>query len=80
MTDRYAPGNVPAEYSAPFFEEELAKIRAVLDQLEHGKVYSAAPDKVWQGLLVEFDTNYDPGSGAGLYVYMAAGWKKITVT
>lgn len=38
----------------------------------------AAPDKPREGMLVNADgTDWNPGGGAGLYVYVAAAWTKL---
>ena len=36
------------------------------------------PDKPRAGMMVEVDgTNWDPGSGAGLYIYRGGAWTRI---
>jgi hypothetical protein len=76
MSERYAPGIVPAEYDRAFFEGEFWKLRMVIDALASGEEHNAEPAKVWTGLLVQADgTNWNPGSGAGPYIYkMGTGW------
>ena len=41
---------------------------------------NSEPERPEEGMMALADgTNWDPGSGAGLYIYLS-GWKKFTVT
>lgn len=42
------------------------------------KQWNAAPDKLYDGLTVYADgTNWNPGSGEGVYTYYNAQWNKL---
>lgn len=63
-----------------FLQQELDSVSQELgntDALEL-RVRNAAPDKPRNGMLVEADgTNWNPGAGAGLYVFRAGAWVRI---
>lgn len=76
----YTPNAVPNDPASipEFLQRELSVISRTLQ----GKVSSVwmaprnvAPDKPRDGLLVKADgTNWDPGSGEGVYCYYGAAW------
>ena len=40
--------------------------------------YNTVPDKVYDGLIVRADgTNWNPGSGAGVYCYYGGSWNYL---
>lgn len=40
---------------------------------------AAEPERPREGMIVFADgTNWDPGSGAGVYVYRSSGWRRLT--
>lgn len=67
----YTPNLVPQEYSADFMRRELERIRQGFVEYEASiglKILHAAPDRIRPGQLIYADgTDYDPGSGAGVY-------------
>lgn len=78
----YQPGDPPADSAQfqRFMREELAKIKAITDALADGfdPVTYAAPSKPRDGMRRYADgTQWNPGSGRGLYRYdgPAAAWK-----
>jgi hypothetical protein len=76
----YSPGDPPqdAAQMQRFLREELVKIKAAIDGLAAGhldKTY-AAPAKPRDGDIRYADgATWDPGSGAGVYVYRGAAWR-----
>ncbi len=77
----YAPDAVPQEYNAEFLYRELLRISGEFVKIEQGRflpVLAVAPDKPREGMLVVADgTNWNPGSGKGLYEYKSGGWSKL---
>lgn len=38
----------------------------------------AAPKRIFDGMVVKADgTTWNPGAGAGVYVYVGSGWSKL---
>lgn len=77
---RYTPGNVPPDAGSlpAFFRLELEKIAQSMDTEDDflllQTLYSA-PKKTREGFVCKADgTTWNPGSGAGVYVYRAAAW------
>lgn len=75
----YQPGDPPADPAQlqRFLREELAKWKAAYDALADGYLPPtyAAPTKPREGMLRNADgTQWNPGSGAGLYRYGAGQW------
>ena len=64
-----------------FLDEMFQEIRTVLDLVRDGHldVQNEAPEKPQQGDIRYADgTNWNPGSGEGIYFYNAAGaWVKL---
>jgi len=78
----YAPGPVPQKVEdLPYYlQVEFLKIRSVLRSMVEGgfEVYHAAPDRVWDGRAVLADgSDWNPGSGEGVYVYYNSTWNKL---
>lgn len=82
MATFYTPSLVPSQYDPTFFAEELEKISMALTELETPWVILSAqheePSKRKEGMVVNADgTDWDPGSGAGLYEYIGGSWNKL---
>lgn len=77
----YRPRNVPpdAKELPRFLDQELRNIETA----QYGpfpfvrlEVLHAAPSKVFDGLMVLADgTDWNPGSGGGVYCYRAGAWR-----
>lgn len=77
---KYAPGIPPTDDARlrEYIQKELLKISDTIDQIHlHEKSYKA-PAKPQDG-QVEFadGTNWNPGSGEGLYAYYNSTWNKL---
>ena len=75
----YTPGPVPnAPEDLPrYLQEELARMSAVLyvGTMKRVEFLDVAPTKVREGRICGADgTNWDPGSGKGVYCYYGAAW------
>lgn len=76
----YKPGNISTNLETfPLqLQEELGRISAVLQVILASLPLderNAAPNKIWDGMLVRADgTNWDPGSGQGVYCYYNSAW------
>ena len=60
-----------------FLREELVSVQTALDHVSNGylEVTTVAPSKPRDGMLRRADgTNWNPGSGAGVYCYYASAW------
>lgn len=54
-------------------DSRLRDVEASLLTITH-----VAPVKLHEGMIRIADgTNWDPGSGAGLYIYLGAAWNKL---
>lgn len=80
----YQPGDPPADPAQlqRFLREELNKLKAAIDAVAEGfaPVVYAAPAKPRDGMLRNADgTQWNPGSGAGLYRYdgTTSTWKPL---
>lgn len=75
---RYIPGNVNPADMATFLRQELDKIAQAIESQSESlslKTLHAAPTKYRDGTIVKADgTDWNPGSGSGLYVYRDATW------
>jgi hypothetical protein len=72
-----APDDIPA-----FLLKELQKIQAVLSNLSTESINiplrAAEPERYEEGMIVGADgSNWDPGSGSGLYQLRSGAWVKI---
>ena len=83
---KYQPiGNAPPEDLAElarYLTDELRRIAAVFNAMEvPGIVWEelhAPPEKLFEGLVAFADgTDWDPGSGIGLYQRRSAAWVLI---
>lgn len=77
---RYKVGALPAEIKTADFERELRRIQATLDSLFDGQfeVLHNEPIRPRTGLVVYADgTDWNPGSGQGVYEYDGAAWNKL---
>lgn len=86
MATPYAPGQLPSlpdEYKAlepvlTALVKEFSAVREAFVRAEDFaelRVLHAAPEKVRNGMEVEADgTDWNPGSGAGKYVYRSGAW------
>lgn len=77
----YSPGPIPSLDNIPLFlNQELRNIASALTSANtHGidKTY-VEPNKPYDGQIVYADgTNWNPGSGAGIYYYNGAIWKLL---
>lgn len=76
----YRKNNVPPDANAlpAFLDQELSEIERAQNEpvfILQLAVSNVAPAKVRPGMLVEADgTNWNPGLGAGLYIYRAGAW------
>lgn len=78
----YTPGNVPAQYSGLFIQQELEKIRGALSGQQPFAFLAAqhvAPAKPREGMIVlaAGAPDWDPGAGAGYYGYVGGAWTKL---
>lgn len=76
---RYTPQQVPqaAEELPRYLRDELTRIQLVISALADGQLdtTTVAPSKPRDGMLRLADgTNWNPGSGAGVYAYYGAAW------
>jgi hypothetical protein len=77
---RYTPGIVPNDPKAlpDFLVREFAKIAQALDTADQFLTLDtlyAAPAKYRDGMVCKADgTTWNPGSGAGVYVYRGGAW------
>ena len=67
----YVPGTYAGGKIETYIQEELEKIADVLLVLEDGplNIRNVAPDKPRNGLYYADGTDWDPGSGKGVYRY-----------
>lgn len=82
MSEKYTRGNVPEtlEDIRRFVEEELDKLGAIVNALVDGELEEShvAPGKPRNGMLRYADgTNWDPGSGKGIYHYDGTSWNLL---
>jgi hypothetical protein len=82
MSDRYTPTTPPTEYDPSWLSQELWRLAGSLAELQLDKILftivHVAPARPREGLVVNADgTNWNPGTGAGLYQYLSAAWVKL---
>ncbi len=71
------PAGMPPEQLQRWMYEELVKLAAVVNR-DHLEVQNEAPAKPRDGDLAYADgTNWNPGSGEGIYAYYNATWNKL---
>lgn len=77
----YYPGQVPQGWDRQWLQAELRRIAEVLSAGSDAvriEATAVAPTKVVEGMIRRADgTNWDPGRGAGLYIYRGGSWKLI---
>lgn len=75
------PQNVPPEQLSQYLFEELNRLSTELDQIQNGFILNelnVAPSRPVEGLTVRADgTNWNPGSGQGVYTYYNSTWNKL---
>lgn len=67
----------PEEYSSEWFFKELQKLREDIVGRDYYSLrkLTVEPSKLRDGLIVYADgTEWDPGSGEGIYAYYSATW------
>lgn len=78
----YTPGTPPADpaLNRAFLERELDKIRLAFELVSQGHLVKThvAPVKPRAGDLRFADgTDWNPGSGSGIYYYTGSAWTKL---
>ena len=79
----YRKNNVPPDASQlpAYLDQELSEIERAQNEpvfVLQLAVSNKPPAKLRAGMVVEADgVNWNPGSGAGTYVYRAGAWVKI---
>lgn len=79
----YRKNNVPPDANSlpAYLDQELSEIERAQNEpvfILQLAVSNVAPAKVRPGMLVEADgTNWNPGAGAGLYIYRGSAWVLI---
>lgn len=81
----YTPGQIPAgatlEELKAWLAKELGRIQEAEQAAVDGvqlKVLHVAPKRIRDGLMVMADgTNWNPGTGQGVYTWYAGSWKKL---
>jgi hypothetical protein len=80
-TPKYPPINPDVRSLADYAVNELQSVaQAQADPRDFFQlnVLNVAPKKPRAGMVVEADgTNWNPGSGAGCYIYRASAWVKL---
>ncbi len=83
---RYKPiGTAPnetVEDLAKWLTDELNKVAATMASLDATIIrfvqLNEEPARLSEGMVVNADgTNWNPGSGVGLYIYRSAAWVKL---
>lgn len=83
MSIRYNKSLVPSnpEDIPAYLQAELDKLSAIIGNMADGHfdVSNVAPDKPRTGDIRYADgTNWNPGSGEGVYIYLSTGaWSKL---
>jgi hypothetical protein len=79
----YNPSAIPVDFPEParlWMADELARIAAAFERAERVTldIHHAEPEKYEDGVQVYADgTNWDPGSGEGVYVRYNSLWNKL---
>lgn len=83
---KYYPGPLPVSITQPnflnsllrFLRDEFSSVARGQENIWYMPVLNEEPAKLSEGLLAYADgTNWDPGSGKGVYVYEGASWVKL---
>jgi len=82
MAERFVPEPPPREVTPEYLYRELSRLGEVIDVLASGQIPLAysEPDKPYTGMTRFADgTNWDPGSGRGVYYYDEndTSWHKL---
>lgn len=78
----YTTPIIPEEYNQAILQEEFEKIALALANLEIPwivlEIQNIVPEKLFEGMVAHADgSNWNPGSGAGLYQYQGGSWTKL---
>ena len=76
----YNPTTPPAEEGQlrAYLLSELQRVSEAILESVTPPLFYAEPKNAQEGLIVRADgTDWDPGSGAGLYIYRSAAWVLI---
>ena len=78
----YTPSPVPTEINVRLLDwlrREFQAVKAGIDQFQPDLTpLPSAPERPKEGMLRYADgTNWDPGSGKGVYVYDGSTWVKL---
>jgi hypothetical protein len=81
VSTTYRPSTPPSDFTLPqrqWLERELQAIKRAWEAekpSERLQELHAEPSKLFEGLIVLADgTDWDPGSGVGVYVYIGGAW------
>lgn len=80
-SSRYTPGNPPN--GDPFLRDELERIASAMQspvQMLALDILHVAPDRLPTDrvpIVFADGTDWDPGSGAGVYAYYSGAWNKL---
>ena len=82
MADRYVPTTPPKDYDMVWLSQELYRISSFLEEMEVPLIritpVHVAPVRPREGNVVNADgTDWNPGSGGGLYQYLSSAWVKL---
>ena len=79
--ERYTPGLLLGERVDPeYLLRELNAIARRLDYILDGyrEIRHVEPERPEEGMIVIADgTDWNPGSGAGVYTYLSSTWTKL---
>jgi len=75
-------GNLPREADEvpQYLAQVMPALAGVIEALRRGSLeeLNTAPDRVYTGLVVLADgTNWNPGSGQGVYCYYNSAWNYL---
>jgi hypothetical protein len=82
VAEPYVVRILPRKYDDRFLQEEFSRIEAALRYLEVESLRltpsHVEPFRKFEGDVYNADgTDWDPGSGAGLYQYLSGAWVKL---
>ncbi len=78
----YIPGSPPSELTLQFVVDEFNKLRDFVETMQIDyisyKIHNSAPNKPREAQAYYADgTNWNPGSGKGLYLYDGTTFNKL---
>lgn len=74
----HLPGDKDAKFLLEFLRREFSSIAQGLEGMNYLPPQHSEPAKAREGQLVFADgTDWNPGTGKGVYVYQDAGWVKL---